>query len=110
MGFINALGITLAVELSVLYVLLKGRLAALHIIKWGCAASLITLPFVWFAFPFLSIGPVWPEIFAFVVEAVLYYFVFPAIGWRCAFGISLLANAASFAVGLMISSLVPGII
>jgi hypothetical protein len=79
--------------------------------RWtiALAASAITHPFVWFAFPPLGAAFGWgwtltsivSEIFAVTVEAVLVRQA-SRVGWRRAFGVSLLANCTSVAIGLAV--------
>ena len=121
-GFWPALAVTLAVETTVA----AGYLAALglpwRLLAFVPPASLLTLPFVWFAFPLLPLPDVWviasAEAFAVVVEAI---FLFLAPAWRAwpgsaavggaaasrltpaqALALSLIMNAASFALGLVL--------
>jgi hypothetical protein len=78
---------------------------------WGAAfaASALTHPFVWFVFPWLGreLGLEWTvtalasELFAFAVEAAFFRRVCK-VSWRRAALVSLLANAASLALGLTV--------
>jgi hypothetical protein len=78
---------------------------------WGraLAASTITHPFVWFAFPWLggrlALGwtatSIVSEVFAVAVEAAFFRRLC-RITWKRAGLVSLLANAASVAIGLFV--------
>jgi hypothetical protein len=105
-GFAFAYVLTIAIETAVAFLLLRKKYGAALIIRNSIVASSLTLPFVWFVFPFL--GFTWvaytalAEIFAFAVEAGFYRVAFPKMGWPDAVKVSFLCNAASFAVGLLL--------
>ncbi len=86
---------------------LYARLGRCGILR-ALGASAITHPIVWFGFFHPAVpGSYWPkviaaELFAWLAEAA--YFARP-LGWRRALGLSLLANAASVAVGLTLRKL-----
>lgn len=106
LDFASAYVVTVAVETVLLFLLLRKRYPALQIFANSLIANTLTLPFVWFAFPALGLG--WflgtsiAELFAFLAEAAVYQRLFERIGWRDAIIASLLCNAASLAIGLVI--------
>jgi len=95
-----------AVEATALFILLRNRYPARRIVLVAAGASLATLPFVWFFFPALGLPYAYQiafsEIFAFAAEAAIYVFTFPGIGIRNAASCSLLCNAISFSLGLLL--------
>lgn len=103
--WLRAFGLTVAVELLVAVPALRrtqprlGRLFAAVAL-----ANLATHPLVWFLFPGLALGHlprvILSETFAVTLEAGVYAFVLERLGGRRAALVSLLANAASVAVGL----------
>jgi len=103
--FLVAYALTLAIETTALFLLLRSRYGAALITRNSIIASSLTLPFVWFVFPVLGLGS-WAlqtaaaEIFAFAVEAGVYRALFPKMGWANALKVSFVCNAASFLVGL----------
>jgi hypothetical protein len=68
-------------------------------------ATLATHPIVWFVVPELELGDAarisLSEAWAFGAECLLYRLCFDALSWRGAAAASALANAASFAVGVV---------
>jgi len=71
--------------------------------------NVLSHPAVWFIFP--ALGLAWgvttaiSEVWAWLLEAVLYRFTLGQMTWRPALAISLIANAASFGVGLALWAL-----
>ena len=114
-SFVGALIITLAIELP---------LAGFFLKKWNLPrkwrtllyVNLITLPFVWFFFPFVFPETVmvigFGEIFAFLAEAFLYTLAFQKDGMtrRQAITLSLIANAGSFLIPLCLLFVFFGVI
>ena len=104
--FLVAYAFTLAIETTVILLLLRNRYPAPLIARNSIIASSLTLPFVWFVFP-LS-GLAWPvqtaisEIFAFLAEAGFYRLSFKGMGWKGALAASFACNAASFLSGLAV--------
>jgi hypothetical protein len=111
LGFASAVALTLAVEVPVVFLLLRSerKLQAWKIILVAALASLLTLPFVWFAFPLLPLPYVaWlalAEIFAFSAEAALYKLAFRITLQKAALA-SLVANLLSFCAGLALNRLI----
>lgn len=72
-------------------------------------AQLASHPAVWFIFPEVGLSRVWylvvAEGWALASEALFYRLTLPALTWRRALGVSLLANGASYAVGLGLRAL-----
>jgi hypothetical protein len=104
-NWLRAFGLTLIVELPIAAPLLAAveprrarRIAVVAL------ANLATHPLVWFLFPGLALGRgarlALSEAWAFLVELAIYLLVWPALQFRRAALTSLLANGASFAVGL----------
>lgn len=107
MDFFSAYFLTIGIELMVLFVLMHKRYDIILIIKNGIIASSLTLPFVWFVFPYLGSG-YWTwlglaEIFAFLSESAVYYFLFPKMSPKDAIITSFLCNLASFSIGFALS-------
>jgi len=68
-------------------------------------ASLMTLPYVWFIWPFFIRERFWylttVELFAWLVESLFYAFFFKT-NLRTALALSLICNACSFLIGRII--------
>lgn len=105
--FVFSYFLTIVIETAVLFLLLRQRYAPTLIARNAIIASTLTLPFVWFVFPFLGLGS-WvlqtmlAEIFAVVAEAVVYQRLFAQISWKDAFLTSLLCNGISFSAGIIL--------
>lgn len=108
LDWLRAFAITVAVEALVATPLLRRaeprvarRLAALLLV------NLATHPLVWFLFPGLAtryaIRVALSEAWAFGAEAGAYLVIWPHLGARRAFLVSLLANGASFGAGMLLS-------
>jgi len=110
--FLQALALTVAVEVPALFLLLRyvfkargGGLEAYRIALAGLFASAATLPYLWFVVPAfvdsrgmqITAG----EIVVVLTEA-LFYAVVLRLGFPRALALSAAANAASVAVGLLI--------
>jgi hypothetical protein len=112
-AWLRAFGLTLLIELP----LATPLLAAVEARAWRrgaavIAANLVTHPLVWFLFPGLALG--WParfalsEAWALFAEAAVYLTVWPALRFRRALLVSLVANGASAVAGLILAKyLVP---
>ena len=107
-SFLLALVLTVSVETSLLYWLLRRfytsqKFSQGLIIFAGVFASFATLPYVWFIFPaFIHVRwlhTIVSEVSVTLIEAVFYSCVF-RIGYRRALYLSLACNAASFVFGL----------
>ena len=107
--WLRAFAITLAVEAAVATPLL-GRAERSWVRRLGAVllVNLATHPLVWFLFPGLAarhaIRVALSEVWALAAEGGGYLVVLPSLGARRAFAIALLANGASFAVGLLLSA------
>ena len=108
LDWLRAFALTVAVEALVATPLLRPaeprvarRLGALLLV------NLATHPLVWFLFPGLAaryaIRVALSEAWAFGAEAGAYLVIWPALGARRALAVSLLANGASFGVGMLLS-------
>jgi hypothetical protein len=106
--WLRAFGLTLLIELALAVPLLAPveprllrRFAAV------VTANLATHPLVWFLFPALALGRparlALSEAWALIAEAIIYLTVWPALRPRRAFVVSLIANAASAAAGLLLA-------
>lgn len=107
MNFVQAYVLTIAVEMLVLWLLLRKGYDWKEIGMNAAIASSATLPFVWFVFPHL-IPNFWQqaatsEIFAFAVESGIYFLLFKNLGAARATIASFGCNAASFIVGMAAS-------
>ena len=79
----------------------------------GIVCSFATLPYVWFIFPYLienqTLYVITAELFAVVVETIIYYYVFKythKLSLKNSFVLSFLCNLASFLVGVLIFTIV----
>ncbi len=69
-------------------------------------ANSLTLPYVWFVFPYVflghySLGLILSEVFAWLAEAAFYKLCF-RLSWKKTLVFSLIANAVSYALGYFI--------
>jgi hypothetical protein len=108
-GFALALPITLGVEAAVAAAYRKRAPFPRRYLLWILLASVLTLPVVWWIGLEMSdfgAGLALAEIFAVVFEAGFIYLVFrKALTFRQSAFLSLIMNAASFLVGLVIGYL-----
>jgi len=107
-SFVYALVLTIAIETSVLFLVVRfvfrEKIGNKTLVLAGIFPSLITLPFVWFFFPYVLAYPAslaLSEIFAFVLEAFLISYVL-GIGLKKSFAASFLCNLFSFLAGLAV--------
>lgn len=110
LAWARAFAVTTLVELLVATPLLANVEAR----RWRRAAVVVfaqiaSHPAVWFILPELGMQRstylVVAEGWAVVCELLLYRVVFPDLRWSRAFGVSALANGASFAAGLVLQHL-----
>ena len=109
-AWLRAFGLTLLVEVPLAIWLLASvetkpaRRAAVAVL-----ANLATHPLVWFLFPGLALGSgarfALSEAWAFGAEVAIYMIVWPRLSLRRAALVSLIANASSVAVGLVVRRL-----
>lgn len=106
----KAFAVTLVAELPVAYFLL--RQADVSRARLAFAIVLVNVashPAVWFVFPELGLGygaaVTLSELWAVGLECLAYRLIFPRLSWRRAGLASLLANAASVALGLCLRAL-----
>lgn len=108
-SFILYLIITLLTESIVVFLLLrkffkveKQQLSNKEILSATIFASSLTMPYVWFIFPYLIsnfIIAIWiSEIFVVFVE-MIFYKTYIRLTWKNAFLISFVANLISFGLG-----------
>jgi hypothetical protein len=104
-GWLTAFCLTLLVELPVVFVLgspLEPR--PRRRVGLALLGNALSHPAVWFVFPALGLG--WfattaiSEIWAWLLEAVVYRAGLAHAGWRPALRLSLVANLLSFGAGL----------
>lgn len=100
----RAFAVTVLVELGVATPLLAGAERRLwRRMAIVAFAQLASHPAVWFIFPEIGLGHAFlfvAESWAVAIEILFYRVTLPSLPWSRAFGVSLLANGASFAVGL----------
>lgn len=105
-AWLRAFALTTAIELAVAFPLLGRQQHAGRRIGAILFAQLASHPLVWFMWPELRMARwlylVVAESWAVVVELLLYWLVFSKLSWRRAALVALLANAASFSVGLLL--------
>ena len=112
-GWFAAFVVTLAVELPVAGYLL--RRAGLDLLRLGLLivfANLVTHPIVWFVIPqFVLVDTttytVAAETWAIAAEALFYWVAIQGLSARWALTVAIVANAASFLAGRLISQLWP---
>ncbi len=112
--FLKAWLFTVAIEtLVVVLVLLKfnhKQAAPLKlIIGASIAANSLTLPYVWFVFPYLFLGRystslIISELFAWLAEAI-FYKMFLQLSWKKTLIVSFIANALSLSLGYIIGNI-----
>jgi hypothetical protein len=111
----KAFALTLALELPIAVLLLRGRSGGAPVGRRVAAvlvANLASHPAVWFVFPELGTNSaavlVASELWAFASEAAIYRLIFagpPPLAWRRAVLVSAVANALSFLVGKALTPL-----
>ncbi len=111
-GWLTAFSLTLLVELPAVSWLarrLEPRPLRRGVLAF--AANALSHPAVWFVFPALGLG--WgatttlSEIWAWLLEALVYRAGFARATWRSALALSLAANLLSFGLGLLLWALGP---
>lgn len=100
-----AFGLTLAIELAVVVPMLREAEPDLgRRLAFGFYANLATHPAVWFIIPKFGLALVpsvaIAEVWALVLEGFFYSLVLPKLGLQRAMMISIVANAASFTIGM----------
>ena len=105
---LSSLVFTVTVETTVLFVLLYYVYKYRHvrtkdIIFAGVLASSLTIPYVWFVFPYIvnwsrNTSLVVSEPTVFLVEAFVYNRVLK-LNWKAALAVSLICNVASYLLG-----------
>ena len=109
--WLSAFALTQAIEVPIVVVLTRGSsLPAWRRAGVAFLASLATHPIVWFVIPELGLGEparyVASEGWAFVGELLLYKLLLADLSWARAAAVSFGANAASFALGLVLWRLI----
>lgn len=118
--FFSALALTVSLELVAGIILIKvvparfglgafgakgGREGWLKIILGIVLASTLTLPYVWFLWPFFfrerTTYIIVSELWAWLMEALFYRFYF-GLNWKKALTFSFILNACSFLIGLVV--------
>jgi hypothetical protein len=114
-GWFAAFVLTLAVEVPIAaYLLRRAEPDRVRLVLLVAFASLATHPLVWYVWTqvFLVGTPeylVAAEAWAFGAEALFYWAAFRAAGVRRAIVVSAAANAASFAAGIVVGAIWPGV-
>ncbi len=109
LDFPSAFFLTLLIEMPVCWLFLRRQQKPLRIALFALLANALTLPFVWFVFPFfvrdywLALGL--SEIFAFLSEAAIYSRAF-GLKAKYALALSFCANLLSFFAGLALAFLI----
>ncbi len=103
----GSIGLTLVLETLLASIYLTVFRLPKSLLGWVPVASMITLPFVWFAFPHLSLSSGWitglSETFAVGIETFFLYFISGRnLPLRHAAVLSLAMNACSFGLGLFV--------
>jgi len=85
----------------------KEKISLTRLILGGLFASSITIPWVWFVFPYflsnsLILAVAVGEFFAFAAETVFYWSMFE-MSWRRSLIISFACNASSYILGLLVA-------
>ena len=106
--WLRAFALTVAIELAIATPLLRS--AEPRLLRRSMAivlANLATHPSVWFIFPGAALGATprlaLSELFAVVVELLVYRLIWPELSWRRALATSLCANALSALAGLLLA-------
>jgi hypothetical protein len=107
-SFLSSLVFTICIETALLYFLLQFVFAykdsdRTTIIVTGLFANFATVPYVWFAFPYVTAwsrntSTMLSEPFVFFVEAIVYR-LFLRTSWTTSFLVSLICNLASYLIG-----------
>ncbi len=107
---------TIVIETVVLFLLIRkgfkidgSTVATKKIIIAGIFASMITLPYVWYILPILvywsyGLQVIFSEVLAVVVEA-LFYGLFLIPRWKRAIVLSVICNAVSFFLMLLLNTI-----
>lgn len=101
--FAQAFAFTLAIEVPLLYLVMRNRAKFTSILITGVMANLLTVPVVWLILPLWFAGPVYiwiSETFAVCVEFLVIKLAL-RVDSRIAFFASLLMNLSSFLFGLL---------
>lgn len=107
--------LTVVVELPIVWVLVRRQEpSALRLGALVVFANLATHPAVWFIFTQLFLVGTWSyvlvtETWAIGVEALFYFLAVRGLHPRRALAVSLVANVASYCVGLVVGVLWPGL-
>ena len=104
LSFSLAYFLTLIIEGIIVWFFLRKTISITKLLLAIIVANTITLPFVWFFFPFLSdylTFLIISELFAFIAEALLYFKILK-LKLINAVKISLIANLVSFLIGFFL--------
>jgi hypothetical protein len=105
--WLRAFALTVVIELLIAVPLLRVvETRGVRLSMGIVVANLATHPAVWFIFPGAALGLIArlaiSELFALVVELLIYRLIWPELTWRRAFATSLCANAFSATAGFLI--------
>jgi hypothetical protein len=105
-AWLRAFALTTLIELGVAFPLLGRKEQPIRRVGAIVLGQLATHPLVWFVWPELGLGRglylVVAESWAVLVELLVYWLVFSSIKLQRAAAISLVANAVSFGIGLLL--------
>ena len=106
--FITSMSFTILIETTILVLILRVVIKHIHlsvrqITIAGIFASFMTIPYVWFVFPYFydwsrSTARLYSEPFAVIVEAI-FYRIFLKTSWKVSFAVSIICNLASYLIG-----------
>ena len=99
---------TVVLFLLIFHVYKYRHLKAKEVIFTGILASSLTIPYVWFVFPYVvdwsrTTSLYFSEPFAFLVEALVYNRVLK-LNWRAALAVSFICNVVSYLLGPILRS------
>jgi len=104
-----ALLVTLAVELPVFALLGRGYAPTTRCIGGGALGTLITHPLLWFAwrhtFDSYLLRTITGELLVCLIEGIVLWRVARPLKFKSALGISLVANGASYGLGILLHTL-----
>jgi hypothetical protein len=110
LDFLQAYLLTVLLETIALFVLLRKGYAKSLLIRNSVIASTLTLPFVWFLFPYLGFSYLYQillsEEFAVIIEAIIYAKLFRGMSLRDAFLLSFACNMFSFSFGVFLNDFI----
>lgn len=103
--FLIALTVTLLVEVPIVFAVIRlafkdKKPATLQLLATTLFASTLTLPYLWFIFRSFQLNLVYSEIIIVLIEAIIYFAILK-IPFKKALTLSIVANLASYAFGIL---------